>query len=133
MGVGLLDRNFGNLARAFHENGLPYCFMNSVLNTGIEKPDGYSEETVDNFLDKYEEEEGRELVTISPPPTAIPATAVPSPTVTEVPQITEVPENTKSPTELPEPTEVPVSAEDVPNIIFLQLESFFDVKYIDNI
>lgn len=132
MGVGLLDRNFGNLARAFHENGLPYCFMNSVLNTGIEKPDGYSEETVDNFLDKYEEEEGRELVTISPPPTAIPATAVPSPTVTEVPQITEVPENTKSPTELPEPTEVPLSAEDVPNIIFLQLESFFDVKYIDN-
>jgi len=77
MGVGLLDRNFGNLARAFHENGLPYCFMNSVLNTGIEKPDGYSEETVGNFLNKYEEEEGRELVTISPAPTAVPVTEPP--------------------------------------------------------
>jgi hypothetical protein len=42
MGVGLLDRNFGNLAQAFHDNGLPYCFMNSVLNTGIEKPEDYS-------------------------------------------------------------------------------------------
>ena len=25
----ILDRNFGNIANAFHENGLPYCFMNS--------------------------------------------------------------------------------------------------------
>jgi len=140
MNVGLLDRNFGNLARAFHDNGLPYCFMNSVLNTGIEKPDGYSEETVGNFLNKYEEEEGRELVTISPSPTAVPVTVPPSPTVTEIPQITKEPEQTTSPvpteepvpTELPEPTGVPVAAEDTPNIIFLQLESFFDVKYIEN-
>ena len=142
MGVGLLDRNFGNLARAFHENGLPYCFMNSVLNTGIEKPDGYSEETVGNFLNKYEEEEGRELVTISPSPTAVPVTEPPSPAVTEVPQITKEPEQMVSPvptetqapvqTPAPEVTDVPVSAEDAPNIIFLQLESFFDVKYIEN-
>ena len=142
MSVGLLDRNFGNLARAFHENGLPYCFMNSVLNTGIEKPDGYSEETVGNFLNKYEEEEGRELVTISPSPSVVPVTVPPSPAVTEVPQITKEPEQTVSPvptetqapvqTPTPEVTDIPVSAEDTPNIIFLQLESFFDVKNIEN-
>lgn len=114
MGVGLLDRNFGNLARAFHDNGLPYCFMNSVLNTGIEKPDGYSEKTVGNFLDRYEEEEGRELVTISPSPTAVPATATPTPAAA------------------PQETLTPVEEKEYPNIIFLQLESFFDVKYIEN-
>lgn len=134
MGVGLLDRNFGNLAQAFHDNGLPYCFMNSVLNTGIEKPDGYSEETVGDFLDKYEEEEGRELVTISPSPTAVPVIMSPTPTVTEIPEATETPEPMQTPviTKEPEPTGIPVAEQDTPNIIFLQLESFFDVKYIDN-
>ena len=114
MGVGLLDRNFGNLAQAFHDNGLPYCFMNSVMNTGIEKPDKYSEEVVDEFLNKFEEEEGRKLVTITP-------TYTPTPEPTTPPEPTMTPE----PTIPPEPTEQP-------NIIFLQLESFFDVKYIDN-
>ena len=126
MGVGLLDRNFGNLAQAFHDNGLPYCFMNSVLNTGIEKPDKYSEEAVDEFLSKYEEEEGRKLVTITPTHTL-------TPVPTEIPVLTEIPVPTETPvpTVTPIPTEVPGLAEN-PNIIFLQLESFFDVKYIDN-
>jgi len=134
MGVGLLDRNFGNLAKAFHENGLPYCFMNSVLNTGIEKPEDYSVETVGNFLNKYEEEEGRELITISPSPTEIPVTSTPVPEATKTPVPTEEPQITAAPeiTEPPVPTEEPALKENNPNIIFLQLESFFDVKYIDN-
>ena len=111
MAIGLLDRNFGNLARAFHENGLPYCFLNSVLNTGIERPDNYSSETVGQLLQKFEEEEGRELITAAPTPTATP-----------------------SPTPTPTPTPVPTAAElGYPNIIFLQLESFFDVKYIQGV
>lgn len=113
MGVGLLDRNFGNLAQAFHENGLPYCFLNSVLNTGIAKPEDYSKEAVDEFLDRYEQEEGHALVTPTP---------TPSPTPTPTP--------TPSPTPTPTPTEIPKYGEEYPNIIFLQLESFFDVKYI---
>ena len=55
MAAGLLDRNFGNLAQAFHDNGLPYCFMNSVLNTGMEKPDNYSEETMGALFEEFEE------------------------------------------------------------------------------
>lgn len=87
MKTGLLDRNFGNLAQAFHDNGLPYCFMNSILNTGVEKPEDYSEEKMGEFLDNFE----------------------------------------------PEITESPSDAEkESPNIIFLQLESFFDVNYIEN-
>lgn len=84
MATGLLERNFGNLAQAFHDNGLPYCFLNSVLNTGIERPEEYSEELMEDFLEKYEEEEGQE------------------------------PEGKG------------------PNLIFLQLESFFDVNYVED-
>jgi len=130
MATGLLERNFGNLAQAFHDNGLPYCFMSSVLNTGIEKPEDYSEETMGNFLEEFENDEGKELVTEFPKPTMPKqeeVTPVPTPTVTVKP--TEVPVTTSTPV----PTELPVKAdEEHPNIIFLQLESFFDVKYIEN-
>ena len=118
MGVGLLDRNFGNLAQAFHDNGLPYCFMNSVLNTGIKKPEDYSGEMVDEFLNKYEEEEGRKLVTITPTqaePPVLTEPPVPEPTkapveseVVQTPGPTEEPESTIS----PEPTESPEATED---------------------
>lgn len=121
MSVGLLERNFGNLAQAFHDNGLPYCFLNSVFNTGIAKPEDYSEEILEDFLEKYEKEEGQALVT--PMPTLTPIlTPTPSPIPTLAPTLT--------PTPTPVPTEPPVQAVDYPNIIFLQLESFFDVKYV---
>lgn len=152
MAAGLLDRNFGNLAQAFHDNGLPYCFMNSILNTGVERPDNYSSETMGNLLEKFEEEEGKELVTDFPKPENPPkeVTSEPMPTITcsptEAAQVTEppalateAPEPTLEPTVLPEATQppeitdVPVeTAEKYPNIIFLQLESFFDVKKIEN-
>ena len=35
---------FGNIAFAYEDYGLPYCFMASVFNTGIDEPSGYSEE-----------------------------------------------------------------------------------------
>ena len=138
MGVGLLDRNFGNLAQAFHDNGLPYCFMNSVLNTGIERPEDYSSETMGDLFQEFEEEEGWELITESPEPSGMPGeSSTPEPVPTSTPEPTEVP------TVVPSPTEVPVTAtpapgaeeaeeQDYPNVIFLQLESFFDVKYIGN-
>ena len=133
MAVGLLDRNFGNLAQAFHDNGLPYCFMNSVLNTGVEKPDNYSSETMGNLLEEFEEEEGKELVTEFPKPTGI--TPQPTPTLEPTPEPTPKLTPTDAPevTAPPEPTVPPEITEwEYPNIIFLQLESFFDVKYSEN-
>ena len=136
MAAGLLDRNFGNLAQAFHDNGLPYCFMNSVLNTGMEKPDNYSEETMGALFEEFEEEDGWNLITDTPEPsplvtltmTPVPTvTPTSAPTTTPVPTVTPEPE--KTPTPIEESTE---TGEEYPNIIFLQLESFFDVKYIEN-
>ena len=46
-----LERNFGNIAQAFHTNGLPYCFMNSVFGMGIDRPEDYSDETVQEIVE----------------------------------------------------------------------------------
>lgn len=43
----VLSSYFGNVAFAYQDYGLPYCFMTSVFNTGIEQPEGYSEEAID--------------------------------------------------------------------------------------
>lgn len=79
--------NFGNIGEAFMKYGFPYCFSNSIFNTGIDRPDDYSDEMVVEIL--YNINENNQ------------GTAVPQ--------------------------------KDTPNIIFLQLESFFDTKYMKDI
>ena len=128
MTTGLLERSFGNLAQAFHDNGLPYCFMNSVLNSGIKRPEAYSQETMGDLLEKFQEEAGKELVTGVPKPTEAPD-AGPEFTPTIVPEATNAPEKESESKIEKEPDEM---VSEYPNIIFLQLESFFDVKYIRN-
>ena len=40
-----------------HENyGFVYCFTNSLLDTGIAKPESYSEEQVKTITSKFKEE-----------------------------------------------------------------------------
>lgn len=46
-----IDRNwvsvvFGNLNYAYRDYGVPYCFINTWLNTGISQPPGYSREMI---------------------------------------------------------------------------------------
>ena len=45
---------FGNLAYAYKDYGVAYCFINTWLNTGISKPDGYSEEMMLNIFNRDE-------------------------------------------------------------------------------
>ena len=44
--INVLNTFFGNLAYAYDDYGVPYCFVNTWLNTGIQKPFDYSEEEV---------------------------------------------------------------------------------------
>ncbi len=72
---------FGNIAFAYEDYGLPYCFMASVFNTGITEPNDYNEDTIVKISDQRNmtrNETGR-------------------------------------------------AEEELPNIIFIQLESYFDV------
>lgn len=80
MNTGLVAVQFGNIGDAFRLYGFPYCFANSLFNTGISKPQDYGTETI--HVIKAEEL---------------------------------VPENTYA-----------VSDDTKPNVIMIQLESFFD-------
>ncbi len=73
---------FGNIAFAYEDYGLPYCFMASVFNTGIDEPNDYNKETIA----KISNDGG-------------------------------IVKN-----------ETGLSDEEKPNIIFVQLESYFDVN-----
>lgn len=74
----IISNYFGNIAFAYEDYGLPYCFMASIFNTGISEPHNYSEEIM-----------------------------------------MEITNNGAMSIEA-------VANEDMPNIIFVQLESFFD-------
>ena len=52
--AGVVETFFGNLAYAYRDYGVVYCFTNTWLNTGISKPDGYSEDSILNIFDKKE-------------------------------------------------------------------------------
>lgn len=80
MNTGLVAVRFGNIGDAFRAYGFPYCFANSIFNTGISKPEDYAPEVMETIRDEAM-----------------------------------VPENTYILTEYPKP-----------NVIMVQLESFFD-------
>ena len=51
--TGLVETFFGNLAYAYRDYGVVYCFTNTWLNTGISKPAKYSKSSIlDIFTDK---------------------------------------------------------------------------------
>ncbi len=53
--IKAVSTDFGNLVGAYSDYGFVYCFSSSVLDTGIDKPDTYSEETVKLLTDKFPE------------------------------------------------------------------------------
>ncbi|MBQ4559694.1 MAG: sulfatase-like hydrolase/transferase [Tyzzerella sp.] len=74
-----LSNYFGNIAFAYEDYGLPYCFTASLFNTGISEPNAYNGYTISEITD------GGKL------------------------------------------TESTTTRKELPNIITIQLESFFDV------
>ena len=71
---------FGNIAFAYEDYGLPYCFAASLFNTGISQPNDYNEDTIQRISNNGE--------------------------LTESTADTDV----------------------MPNVLFVQLESFFDTS-----
>lgn len=49
----VLSSYFGNVAFAYQDYGLPYCFMTSLFNTGINQPEGYTEEKIAEIDPNY--------------------------------------------------------------------------------
>ena len=81
---GVLSRYFGNIALAYQDYGVPYCFTVTFVDRGINKPPDYSEKAVKRAM-------GKKL------------------------------KGAKSPITIKKGTK-----KRTPNIIYVQLESFFD-------
>ena len=79
----VVSNYFGNIAFAYEDYGLPYCFGASLFNTGIAQPSGYTEDTINEI------NEGGKLTTVS------------------------------------------TDREEMPNVILIQLESFFDTNEVE--
>ena len=52
MRTGLVAVHFGNIGDGFRTYGFPYCFSNSIFNTGISKPEGYSDKAMEAIKDE---------------------------------------------------------------------------------
>ena len=76
----IVSTYFANIAFAYQDYGLPYCFAASVFDVGMDEPNGYTQEWVDSITDN-----GRL-------------------------------------------TESVTDSNQMPNVIFVQLESFFDTS-----
>lgn len=81
----VISTYFGNIAFAYQDYGLPYCFAASVFDTGISQPNGYKEKLV-----------------------------------AEVSKDGALTKST-------------VDTEKLPNVIFVQLESFFDTSEVESL
>lgn len=66
--TGVLALNFGNLRQAYRDYGFNYCFMSSLLSSGVKKPRGYSESKVNEVVHPTESESqtGEEPTTQTP-------------------------------------------------------------------
>ena len=58
--------DFGNLADAYEDYGFAYCFSTSVVDRGIEKPDGYDEMSMEEILRKLSETKGMDTGIMKP-------------------------------------------------------------------
>lgn len=61
----VVDTFFGNLAYAYRDYGVPYCFVNTWFNTGINKPAEYSEKQVRNIFKHGELKNGKYIPEIT--------------------------------------------------------------------
>lgn len=52
LSTNVLAANFGNIADAYKDYGFVYCFTNSLVNTGMNKPKDYSPDAIDKIANE---------------------------------------------------------------------------------
>lgn len=108
--VNALSKNYGNIGDAYSDYGFVYCFSNSIFDRGISKPEEYSEENVDMVLEKIVDEPNK--------------LGQPNQDVINPDEVNTV--------ETSNTDDDKITTEVKPNIIMIQLESFFDVNHLKN-
>ena len=64
--AGFLETKFRELSQSYQKNGFLYCFAASVVDTGIQKPEDYSTETIGQLTENYEDESETQYDTKKP-------------------------------------------------------------------
>ena len=139
--TGILASNFGNIGNAYNDYGFAYCFSSSLLNSGIDKPSGYSDEKIEEILRKIEELESASLeastadnitdnANSSGTDSAIDKSEQEGETSAEAASLEE---NVSSAESNEDTTEASANVAVRPNIIFLQLESLFDPEILKDV
>ncbi|MDF2942573.1 MAG: Arylsulfatase [Herbinix sp.] len=107
--VNALSNKFGNLPDAFSDYGFAYCFVNSVFDRGISKPKAYSKKQIEVVLNKIELNEIH---------------------ITDAFNNVELSKSEEPYGIVMNDMNSKISSEFKPNIIMVQLESFFDVNHL---
>lgn len=121
--VQLFPSSISNIAEAYQSYGFVYCFVNSLLNTGIARPQGYGDDLMEEIVDSNDllGESTQETEAESVADTELKESK--SDVAGEESQADVAREESQA-DETQEETD---SKAGEANIIFLQLESFFDI------
>ncbi len=111
-----VSTNFGNIAHAFADYGFAYSFSTSVIDKGIKEPKSYSKEKVCDVLD---------AISAKNPTSAMSLLGLRPLNLKVVAEDTETATGGSS---VPELVIDDGNTQKSPNIVFIQLESYFDVK-----
>lgn len=93
--VGDVETQFHELSESYKKNGFIYCFVNSLVDVGVRKPDDYSAQVIETLMESIEQSNGTEK---------------------ETKQLENI-----------------VDEDSSPNVVIVQLESFFDVNRLKNV
>ncbi|MBQ8638293.1 MAG: sulfatase-like hydrolase/transferase [Lachnospiraceae bacterium] len=121
----ILPDRFSNIGKAYQDYGLVYCFITSMVNTGIDKPESYSGDEVEQILEQDVVPERQEEI-------------VETEAYERIPETGSAPEAESGAyagaDEPDEPQEQLLGNQNgAANVIFLQLESFYDVTKLSNV
>ena len=123
--------NFTNIGQAYQEYGFAYCFTISIIDRGIDTPETYSVEAVEKVI---EEMEGKENVPINGYSDYSSQNKLIRDMVTNLFRTFKIKYNDYQALNNTNETtinEIPTQLKSQPpNIVMVQLESFFDVNYI---
>ncbi len=137
--TGATSTDFMNLADAYEEYGFAYCFSTSLVDVGISKPGGYGEDMMADIFagmeDAGEQPAGRMLFQETEPVKATVETSLIEEDLKTASSVkTENAETAIEETESisadVQGTPAAFDSQNRPNIIMIQLESFFDPAYL---
>lgn len=106
----ILSNDFKNLIDANNQYGFAYCFSRTIFDRGVSKPKDYSKDAIDGIISEIETGDNSKEINDD----AREKNRISHESDTELEKLEKI-QNGK------------------PNIIFLQLESFFDVNYMKGI